>query len=131
MVKKYMNYLDKSDGENLKKDWENIGKDLYKVFGNMKPKINFLDISNVQDKNLDNKKPMLQFQDSDGVLENICNVESLEDGLSKIKRIFEDSEYDKSKYCRVVDHYDYFWIDYGSHQCFFRVTKVKSRGLGG
>ena len=109
------------------KDFLEHLKDILDKYPNdfFQPKINKLDISNVEQKDLAKDKPMLQFQDSDDVIENICNVESLDDGLKKMKRIFEDSNYTKSQYIRVVDHYDYYWIDYGSHTCFFRVTKVK------
>lgn len=123
IVRKYKEYLNKSDGENLAEDWERVKEDLWKAFKDMKPKINKLDISNVEDKDLDKKKPILQFQDSDGVIENICNVEGLEDGLSKMKKIFEDSNFEKHYYNRIVEHDEYYWIDYGSHHCFFRVTK--------
>ncbi|ARM68964.1 hypothetical protein vBSauCG_47 [Staphylococcus phage vB_Sau_CG] len=122
-MKKYREYLNKTDAENLAEDWEKVTEDLWKVFKDMKPKINTLDISNVVSKDLDKSKPILQFQDSDGVIENICNVEGLEDGLSKMKRIFDDSNFEKHYYNRVVDHDEYYWIDYGSHHCFFRVTK--------
>jgi hypothetical protein len=123
IMKKYREYLNKTDAENLAEDWEKVTEDLWKVFKDMKPKINTLDISNVVSKDLDKSKPILQFQDSDGVIENICNVEGLEDGLSKMKKIFDDSNFEKHYYNRVVDHDEYYWIDYGSHHCFFRVTK--------
>ncbi|UXE02518.1 hypothetical protein Biyabedamokiny2_00014 [Staphylococcus phage Biyabeda-mokiny_2] len=122
-MKKYREYLNKTDAENLAEDWGKVTEDLWKVFKDMKPKINTLDISNVESKDLDKSKPILQFQDSDGVIENICNVEGLEDGLSKMKKIFDDSNFEKHYYNRVVDHDEYYWIDYGSHHCFFRVTK--------
>ena len=73
-MRKYKEYLNKSDEENLAKDWENVAKDLWSVFESMKPKVNHLDISNVKSKELDKSKPILQFQDSDDVIENICNV---------------------------------------------------------
>lgn len=123
IVRKYKEYLNKSDEENLEEDWERIKEDLWKVFKDMKPKINTLDISNVVSKDLDTKKPILQFQDSDGVIENICNVKGLEDGLSKMKKIFDDSNFEKHYYNRIAEHDEYYWIDYGSHHCFFRVTK--------
>ena len=93
-MRKYKEYLNKSDEENLAGDWERVKEDLWKVFKDMKPKINKLDISNVEDKDLDKKKPILQFQDSDRVIENICNVKGLEDGLSKMKKIFDDSNFE-------------------------------------
>ena len=123
IVRKYKEYLNKSDEENLAEDWERIKEDLWKVFKDMKPKINTLDISNVVSKDLDKSKPILQFQDSDRVIENICNVEGLEDGLSKMKKIFDDSNFEKHYYNRIVEQDEYYWIDYGSHNCFFRVTK--------
>lgn len=122
-MRKYKEYLNKSDEENLAEDWERVKEDLWKVFKNMKPKINTLDISNVVSKDLDKSKPILQFQDSDSVIENICNVEGLEDGLSKMKKIFDDSNFEKHYYSRIVEYDDYYKIDYGSHRCFFRVTK--------
>ncbi|WBF82011.1 hypothetical protein [Staphylococcus virus vB_SurM-PSU6] len=122
-MKKYREYLNKTDAENLAEDWEKVTEDLWKVFKDMKPKINTLDISNVVSKDLDKSKPILQFQDSDGVIENICNVEGLEDGLSKMKKIFDDSNFEKHYYNRIVEHDEYYLIDYGSHHCFFRVTK--------
>lgn len=122
-MRKYKEYLNKSDEENLAEDWERVKEDLWKVFKNMKPKINTLDISNVVSKDLDKSKPILQFQDSDSVIENICNVEGLEDGLSKMKKIFDDSNFEKHYYNRIVEYDDYYKIDYGSHRCFFRVTK--------
>ncbi|AVP40298.1 hypothetical protein HOS99_gp041 [Staphylococcus phage phiSA_BS1] len=122
-MRKYKEYLNKSDEENLAEDWEKVKEDLWKVFRDMKPKINTLDISNVVSKNLDKSKPILQFQDSDKVIENICNVEGLEDGLSKMKKIFDDSNFEKHYYSRIVEHDDYYKIDYGSHHCFFIVTK--------
>lgn len=121
-MRKYK-YLNKTDEEKLRGDWESVSKDLWEVFENMKPKINKLDISNVESTNLDSSKPILQFQDSDGVLENICNVEDLDEGLDKMRKIFEDSNFEKHYYSRIADHDDYYWIDYGSHHCFFRVTK--------
>lgn len=123
IMKWYRKYLDKTDEENLAEDWERVAEDLWKVFKDMKPKINTLDISNVVSKDLDKSKPILQFQDSDRVIENICNVEGLEDGLSKMKKIFDDSNFEKHYYNRIVEHDEYYWIDYGSHHCFFRVTK--------
>ncbi|WBF81279.1 hypothetical protein FMLHJGGC_00228 [Staphylococcus phage BSwM-KMM1] len=123
IVRGYRRYLDKTDEENLAEDWEKVADDLWKVFENMEPKINKLDISNIEDKDLDTKKPILQFQDSDGVIENICNVEGLENGLSKMKKIFDDSNFEKHYYNRIVEQDEYYWIDYGSHHCFFRVTK--------
>lgn len=122
-MRKYKEYLNKSDEENLAEDWERVKEDLWEVFKDMKPKVNHLDISNVESKELEKSKPILQFQDSNGVIENICNVEGLEDGLSKMKKIFEDSEFKKHYYSRIVDHDNYYCIDYGSHHCFFRVTK--------
>ena len=123
IVRKYKEYLNKSDKENLEEDWKKVADDLWKVFENMEPKINKLDISNIEDKDLDTKKPILQFQDSDGEIENICNDEGLENGLSKMKKIFDDSNFEKHYYNRIVEHDEYYWIDYGSHHCFFRVTK--------
>lgn len=122
-MKKYREYLNKTDAENLAEDWEKVTEDLWKVFKDMRPKINTLDISNVVSTDLDKSKPLLQFQDSDRVVENICNVEGLEDGLSKMKKIFDDSNFEKHYYNRIVEHDEYYWIDYGSHHCFFRVTK--------
>ena len=90
-----------------------------------KPKINKLDISNVEQRDLVKSKPILQFIDSDGVVENICNVKDLYDGLDKMRKIFEDSNYTKSHYTRVAEHEDYYRIDYGSHYCFFEVTRPK------
>lgn len=90
-----------------------------------RPKINKLDISNVEQRDLVRSKPILQFIDSDGVVENICNVKDLYDGLDKMKKIFEDSNYTKSHYIRVAEHEDYYTIDYGSHHCFFGVTRPK------
>lgn len=119
MFKRYKNYLDKSDEENLAEDWNRVVDDLWEVLKDMKPKINTLDISNVVSKDLDKSKPILQFEDSDNVIENICNVEGLEDGLSKIKKIFDDSNFEKHYYTRIVEHDKYYWIDYGSHHCFF------------
>lgn len=122
-MRKYRKYLDKTDEESLAEDWKKVADDLWKVFENMEPKINKLDISNVEEKDLDKKKPILQFQDSVGVIENICNVEGLEDGLSKMKKIFKDSDFEKHFYSRIIEHENYYKIDYGSHHCFFRVTK--------
>ncbi|WFG33806.1 hypothetical protein YN120080_89 [Staphylococcus phage vB_SauM_JDYN] len=122
-MRKYKEYLNKSDEENLAEDWERVKEDLWKAFKDMKPKINTLDISNVVSKDLEKSKPILQFQDSDRVIENICNVEGLEDGLSKMKKIFDDSNFEKHYYNRIVEYDDYYKIDYGSHHCFFRVTK--------
>lgn len=128
-MRKYKEYLNKSDEENLAEDWERMKEDLWKVFKDMKPKINTLDISNVVSKDLDKSKPVLQFQDSDRVIENICNVEDINDGLNKIKKILQDSDY-TSYYTRVLDYPDYFWIDYSSHTTFFRVTKIGNESLG-
>ena len=123
MFKRYKNYLDKSDEENLDEDWNRVVDDLWEVIRDIKPKINTLDISNVVSKDLDKSKPILQFKDADSVIENICNVEGLEDGLSKIKKIFDDSNFEKHYYNRIIEHDECYWIDYGSHHCFFRVTK--------
>lgn len=122
-MKKYKRYLNKSDEENLAEDWERIKEDLWKVFKDMKPKINTLDISNVVSKDLDKSKPILQFEESDGTRVNICNVTDLEDGMTKMKKIFKDSDFDKHYYSRIIERGDYYKIDYGSHHCFFRVTK--------
>lgn len=89
----------------------------------MKPKINKLDISNVVSKDLDKSKPILQFEESDGTRVNICNVTDLEGGMTKMKKIFKDSCFEKNYYNRIIEHDDYYKIDYGSHHCFFIVTK--------
>lgn len=87
-------------------------------------KVNNLNISNVKSKVFDMNKPVLQFQDEDNTLTNICNVDNLDDGINKIKKIFKDSNLeDRLHYFRVNEHEDYHWIDYGSHHTFFRVTK--------
>lgn len=122
-MRKYKEYLNKSDEENLAEDWERMKEDLWKVFKDMKPKMNHLDISNVESKELEKSKPILQFQESDGNRVNICNVENLDEGLDKMKKIFKDSGFKKHYYSRIVDHDKYYKIDYGSHHCFFRVTK--------
>lgn len=123
IMKKYREYLNKTDAENLAEDWKKVADDLNKAFEDLHSEFNTLDISNVESLDLDNTKPLLQFENWDYVVENICNVEGLEDGLSKMKKIFDDSNFEKHYYNRIVEHDEYYWIDYGSHHCFFRVTK--------
>lgn len=89
-----------------------------------KPKINFLDISNVEEYNVVDTKPLLQFRDADGVVENICNVKDLEDGLAKVKKILEDSDYEHY-YMRTYKPEDTWIIDYGSHTTSFLVKEAK------
>ncbi|WWT40147.1 hypothetical protein [Staphylococcus phage PT94] len=102
-------------------EYEKMIKD---ICAKIKPKVNMLDISYVQQDKFDLNKPVLQFQDSDGVIENICNVNNLEDGLDVIKQIFKNSNLEhRLHYFRVVGYDNYHWIDYGSHYSFFRVTK--------
>ncbi|AAX92401.1 hypothetical protein TwortDSMZ_132 [Staphylococcus phage Twort] len=87
-------------------------------------KVNNLDISKVKQDKFDMNMAVLQFQDDENNLTNICNVENLDEGLDKIRQIFKDSELEhRLHYFRVVEHEDYYWIDYGSHHTFFRVTK--------
>lgn len=52
-MRKYKEYLNKSDEENLAEDWERVKEDLWEVFKDMKPKVNHLDISNVESKELE------------------------------------------------------------------------------
>lgn len=122
-MRKYKKYLNKTDTESLSEDWKNIQEDLWKALGSMKPKINKLDISNVESEDLDRNEPILQFQDYDDVIENICNVIDLDDGITKMKKIFKDSNFEKHYYSRIIEYDGYYKIDYGSHNCFFRVTK--------
>lgn len=110
-------------------------KDLYKddnintlldetILESIETKVNTLDISKVKSEIFDMNKPVLQFQDEDNMIINICNVDDLDDGINKIKQIFKDSELEhRLHYFRVNEHEDYYWIDYGSHHTFFRVTK--------
>lgn len=107
-----------------------IGKDLFtedslkEIIENLEFKTNTLDISKVKSETFDMNKPVLQFQDEDNMIINICNVDDLDDGINKIKQIFKDSELEhRLHYFRVNEHEDYYWIDYGSHHTFFRVTK--------
>lgn len=58
-------------------------KELLRISEMFKPKIFTFDISNVQDFEFDKSRPILQFEDKDGVIENICNVKDITDGLSK------------------------------------------------
>lgn len=102
-------------------EYERMIKD---ICAKIKPKVNRLSIDSIQQDKFDLNKPVLQFQDSDGVIENICNVDSLEDGLDVIKQIFKKSNLEhRLYYFRVNQHEDYYWIDYGSHYSFFRITK--------
>lgn len=104
-----------------KNEYERMIKD---ICAKVKPKVNKLDINYVQQDKFDLNKPVLQFRDSDGVTENICNVDNLEDGLDVIKQIFKNSSPEhRLHYFRVVEHDNYHWIDYGSHYSFFRITK--------
>lgn len=104
-------------------------EELLRISEMFKPKIFTFDISNVENFEFDKSKPILQFEDKDGVIENICNVKDITDGLSKMTKIFKDSNY-KNYYVRILDYPDYYWIDYGSHTTFFRVTKTGTESLG-
>lgn len=117
-MSKYINGLDIS-----KLDKDELTQDLIDYVENIKPKVNYLDIRNVYQEDLFLNKSILQFQESDGTRVNICNVVDLEDGLAKMRKIFKDSGFDKHYYSRIIEHDDYYKIDYGSHHCFFIVTK--------
>lgn len=87
-------------------------------------KVNQLNVSNVKSKVFDMNKSVLQFQDDKDRLTNICNIDNLDDGMHKIKKIFKGTNLEhRLHYFRVVEHDDYYWIDYGSHYTFFRITK--------
>lgn len=88
-----------------------------------------LDVKNVYQEDLFLNRSILQFQESDGIIVNICNVKDINDGLNKIKKILQDSDC-TSYYTRVIDYPNYFWIDYSSHTTFFRVTKTGNESLG-
>lgn len=89
-----------------------------------KPKITFLDISSVRCDNMIEAEPILQFRDYDNVVENICNVKDLQDGMSKVRKILDDSDYE-SYYMRTYKIDDTWTIDYGSHNTFFLVKEAK------
>nr|DAN11173.1 MAG TPA: hypothetical protein [Herelleviridae sp.] len=105
-------------------------EDLKPLLEKLETKTNYLDISKVQDTKITQDKPILQFNDYDNRVENICNVKDLQEGLDKMVKIFKDSSYTKHYYTRVIDYDNYFEIDYGSHNCFFRVTKTGNENLG-
>lgn len=117
-MRKYINGLEES-----KFDKDRLTQDLIDYVENTRPKVNYLDIRNVYQEDLFLNKSILQFEESDGTRVNICNVVDLEDGLAKMRKIFKDSGFDKHYYSRIIKHDDYYKIDYGSHHCFFRVTK--------
>lgn len=105
-------------------DVDKITEDLVRYVESARPKIRKLDISSVEDKNLTNTKPILQFVDYDNVIENICNVEDINDGLKKVSKILKDSDY-KSYYFRTHEKNGVWFIDYGSHTTQFRVKESK------
>lgn len=110
------------------KDWykdDNVNTLLdERILESVETKVNTLDISKVKPEIFDMNKPVLQFQDEDNMVINICNVDNLDEGINKIKQIFKDSDLEhRLHYFRVNEHEDYYWIDYGSHHTFFRVTK--------
>lgn len=105
-------------------------EDLKPLLEKLETKTNYLDISKVQDTKITQDKPILQFNDYDNRVENICNVKDLQEGLDKMVKIFKDSGYTKHYYTRIIDYDNYFGIDYGSHNCFFRVTKTGNESLG-
>lgn len=105
-----------------KLDIDRLTEDLVKHVENFKPKITYLDISNVEDTNLDSTKPLLQFVDYDNVVENVCNVKDINEGLEKVSKILKDSNYE-SHYFRTHEIEGTWYIDYGSHTTQFRVTK--------
>ena len=107
-----------------KLDIDKLTKDLVKYVESTRPKIRKLYISNVEDNNLDRHKPLLQFVDYDNVVENICNVKGVEDGLKKISQILKDSNYE-SYYFRTHKKDGVWFIDYGSHTTQFRVKESK------
>lgn len=105
-----------------KLDIDRLTEDLVKYVESTRPKVRKLDISNVEDTNLDRHKPLLQFVDYDNVVENICNVKDINDGLEKVSQILKDSNYE-SHYFRTHEIEGTWYIDYGSHTTQFRVTK--------
>ncbi|UGL60571.1 hypothetical protein [Staphylococcus phage vB_SurM-PSU4] len=117
-MKKYINGL-----EEYKLDKDDLTQDLIDYVENTRPKTNYLDIRNVYQEDLFLNKSILQFEESDGSRVNICNVIDLEDGMNKMKKIFKDSGFEKNYYNRIIEYDDYYKIDYGSHRCFFIVTK--------
>lgn len=117
-MKKYINALEEN-----KLDKDDLTQDLVDYVENTRPKTNYLDIRNVYQEDLFLNKSILQFEESDGTRVNICNVIDLEDGMNKMKKIFKDSGFEKHYYNRIIEYDDYYKIDYGSHRCFFIVTK--------
>ena len=89
-----------------------------------KPKYTKLDVSCVDTDNINDKEPILQFVDKDNVVENICNVKGIDDGMEKVGMILDNSEYEYH-YLRVFNKEDTWFIDYGSHTTEFRVKEGK------
>lgn len=112
----------KDNVDTSKLDVDRLTEDLVKYVESTRPKVRKLDISNVEDTNLDKNKPLLQFVDYDNVVENICNVKDINDGLEKVSQILKDSNYE-SHYFRTYEIEGTWHIDYGSHTTKFRVTK--------
>ncbi|QQV88515.1 hypothetical protein [Staphylococcus phage ZCSS1] len=112
----------KDNVDTSKLDVDRLTEDLVKYVESTRPKVRKLDISNVEDINLDKHKPLLQFVDYDNVVENICNVKDINDGLEKVSQILKDSNYE-SHYFRTHEIEGTWYIDYGSHTTQFRVTK--------
>uniref|UniRef100_A0AB39C889 Uncharacterized protein n=1 Tax=Staphylococcus phage UHP46 TaxID=3234966 RepID=A0AB39C889_9CAUD len=112
----------KDNVDTSKLDVDKLTKDLVTYVEKTRPKRRKLDISNVEDTNLDKHKPLLQFVNYDNVVENICNVKDINEGLEKIKQILKDSNYE-SHYFRTYEIEDTWHIDYGSHTTKFRVKK--------
>lgn len=112
----------KDNVDTSKLDVDRLTEDLVKYVESTRPKVRKLDISNVEDNNLDKNKPLLQFVDYDNVVENICNVKDINDGLEKVSQILKDSNYE-SHYFRTHEIEGTWYIDYGSHTTQFRVTK--------
>lgn len=103
-----------------KEDWLNfISEDILKYIG--KPKQYIFDLE--ADDRLDKDLPILQFRASDGVTENICNVEGFTDACTRISSILKNADY-KSHYIRTHIKDNVMYLDYGSHTSKFKIINA-------
>ncbi|BBI90243.1 hypothetical protein MRS_126 [Staphylococcus phage MR003] len=66
-------------------------------------------------------KPILQFLHNKRTYD-VCNVKNIDDAMYLINKVLEEANY-AHYYTRVIEQEDCYILDYGSHQCFFKLLK--------
>lgn len=92
-------------------------------FNNFSPYINNLNIESVISNNIDKNKGLLSFRDKDSVVENICNVEDIKEGLEKIDTILNESNINSNK---KIINYDYkkIIVEVNIKNSFFTISNL-------